>query len=409
MSWRIPLSDLDYGPEEETAVMEVLRSRWLSMGPKTEAMEAAFADYLEVRHTIAVSNCTAALELVLAEVLCPWTGTGSPNPIYQTLSSGFRPLVLVPDLTFVATANAPFNAGARVSTADCAPGSLFPGPQQWETAWETLGTKPAAVIAVHYAGFDSGVEELAQLCKEWGCPLIEDAAHAIGGKTATGRMLGSIGLAGCFSFFSNKNLSTGEGGLIATNDDHLARALRLRRSHGMTSLTWQRHQGKATGYDVLTAGHNLRVTELTAALALTQLEKLEHGNAARRRLWRRYVETFSAHGELRVPLAPTGSDPNELAQAACHIFPLLAPNPEVRDRIRSRLTAVGIQTSHHYPPIHEFEFWSHHMADAGTGKPRRPRVNSADITRREVTLPLYPSLSLADQDEVIRTVLEAVS
>jgi dTDP-4-amino-4,6-dideoxygalactose transaminase len=344
----------------------------------------------------------------MSEILCPWQPVDGET---EVMGGEKRPLVVVPDLTFVATANAPFTCGARVVTADCAPGSAFPGPREVREAIERAGGDlPAAIVVVHYAGFDAGAEAMALVADQLGCPLIEDAAHAIGGRTESGQALGTVGLAGCYSFFSNKNLSTGEGGLIATNDDQLAAALRLRRSHGMTSLTWQRHQGRASSYDVLTAGRNLRITEITAALARVQLSRLDSGNAARRRLWRRYAEAFSNHPRLSVPLGGLGESAATLENSACHIFPLLADSTLLRDQIRANLAEQRIQTSHHYPPIHSFEFWSRAMADSpasGDGA-CAPRPVSADFATRELTLPLHPRLTTEQQDTIIEAVLASI-
>jgi dTDP-4-amino-4,6-dideoxygalactose transaminase len=404
MTWKIPLFDLNYGSEEEAAVLEVLRSRWLSMGPKTQAMEETFAQALGVQHALAVTNCTAALELVFAEILCPFSHqeTSYPSPD----SAAQRPLIVVPDITFVATANAALMAGARVTTADAAPGSPFPGPEQYRQAVERVqDSPPAAIVAVHYAGFDCGIADLERLARQWGCALVEDTAHAIGAWDRKKiKPLGSWGIAGCFSFFSNKNLATGEGGLIATNHEKMARSLRLRRSHGMTSLTWQRHQGGISGYEVLTAGHNLRITEITAALALAQLKKLEPGNQRRRELWQHYSFALADHAQLEVPLSPWNSDPAELQTSACHIFPLLADNQDLRDHLRLALANAGIQTSHHYQAIHRFDFWQRAMADAPLNGPCAPRPNAASFADRQLTLPLYPGLTDENQNIIIETI-----
>lgn len=439
MAWRIPLSDLDYGREEEQAVLDVLRGRWLSMGPRTEAFEAACAARLGVKHALAVANGTCALELAYQQMLCPVGGeiSESDDDALHDVT-GPKPVVIVPAVTFVATANAALMAGADVRFADIA---SLDEPTVDETGWRAAltGVAPDATVIlapVHLAGFECDMTAARRVASDIGARVVEDAAHAIGGVAASGGALGAIGHAGCFSFFSNKNVATGEGGLLATDDDGLARGFRLLRSHGMTSLTWRRHAAKGHGYDVLTPGHNHRCTEITAALGLVQLGRLDAGNARRRHLWRLYREAFAAEPRLRVPFGATPSarttsdatNPAELRldRSACHIFPLLVESPALRDRVRDALNEAGIQTSHHYPAVHSLTAYRRHFqragrplavpdADAlGAGWPDPARSSAFPLpaavhwAAREITLPLHPNLKDVEAEETADIVLRIV-
>lgn len=386
--WRIPLSDLNYDEQEELAVLEVVRSRWLSMGPKTEQFESAAAAYLGARHAIAVTNCTCALELAYAAAFAK----AFPDNNLPRLP---LPGVIVPTMTFVATANAalmenlqPIFAGtpsAEVPLLDVADVKSL-------LAQSTSGI--VALTTVHYAGFDSESEAIRDLAHSHEIMFIEDAAHAIGGKSAAGQQLGTVGDIGCFSFFSNKNLATGEGGLVVTNDDDLARHMKLLRSHGMTRLTFERHSSRSHGYDVLMPGHNYRCTELMAALALEQLKKLDAGNARRRDLFRLYQDHLRHDDLVSIPMA---SDQEALERSACHILPLLCATSGIRDTIRAALDTAGIQTSHHYSPVHTLTYF----AQSDSARDKRPSLkNAEEFASRELTLPLHPLLKDVEVEEI---------
>ena len=223
MHWKVPLSDPDIGEEEINAARDVLESRWLTMGQITQQFEEAFADYIGVRHAVAVTNATAALHLA-------------------NLALGIGPgaEMIVPSLTFVATANVVRYTGAVPIFADITSENDFCiDPESIASA---IGPKTKAIAVMHYGGNLCDMPAIIDLAREHDLSVIEDAAHAPGAQL-NGNMAGAWGDVACFSFFSNKNLVTGEGGMIVTNRDDLAEHLRLLRSHGMTSLTWDRHQG----------------------------------------------------------------------------------------------------------------------------------------------------------------------
>ena len=242
MQWRIPLSDINFGPEEEQAVLEVIRSRWLTMGAVTQGFEQELAEYAGVKHAIAVTNATAALHLA-----CVAAGLGPGDE------------AILPSLTFVATANAVRYTGARPVFADVeGVDSLNISPAAIEAR---ITPRTRAILVVHYGGYACDMPAILEIARRHDLAVIEDAAHAIGSRL-DGRMLGTWGAIGCYSFFSNKNMTTGEGGMLVTDDDGLAEKLRVLRSHGMTSLTWDRHKGHAWSYDVVDLGYNYRIDEV---------------------------------------------------------------------------------------------------------------------------------------------------
>jgi dTDP-4-amino-4,6-dideoxygalactose transaminase len=377
--WKVPLADVQMGPEEMQAVKEVLQSGWLSMGPKTQEFEAAFADFLQCRHTFAVANGTAALHLA-----CEAVG----------LKEGDE--VLCPALTFVATANAILYTGARPVFVDIA------GPHDLNLSVEDAAAKVTgrtrAIMVVHYGGYPCDLDRIRELAQRHRLRVIEDCAHAPGAAYHSRdglQMAGTLGEVGCFSFFANKNLTTGEGGLVATNDAEMAERLRTLRSHGMTTLTWDRHRGHSFSYDVTARGYNYRLDELRAALGLVQLRRLAAGNAKRRELTRRYREALQPMSELELPFlnAPEGS--------SHHLFPVLLRDPRLRGDFMQHLAQDGIQTSVHYPPIPRFSFYQGLWP---AGHDHRLPVTEA-VADRLVTLPLFPGLTQAQLELVTASII----
>ncbi|HEY6071919.1 MAG TPA: DegT/DnrJ/EryC1/StrS family aminotransferase, partial [Anaerolineales bacterium] len=254
MDWRVPLADIDFDEEEAQAAADVVRSRWLSMGAVTQQFEEEFAAFIGSKYTLAVTNATAALHLA-----CLSAGLGPGDE------------VIVPSLTFVATANAIRYTGAVPVFADVESLDwLTISPASIEAC---ITGKTRAIMVMHYAGFACNMPAIMEIARRHGLVVLEDSAHAIGSRLE-GRGLGTWGAVGCYSFFSNKNMTTGEGGMLATDDPALAERLRLLRSHGMTTLSWDRHQGHASAYDVVDLGYNYRIDEIRSAIGRVQLRKL---------------------------------------------------------------------------------------------------------------------------------------
>jgi dTDP-4-amino-4,6-dideoxygalactose transaminase len=371
----VPLFDVRLREEEIEAVVEALRSGWLTMGPRTLEFEQAFAARLGARHAVALSSCTAALHLA-----------------YLAVGVGPGDEVIVPSYTFVATAAAVLYCGATPVFADVIGEddlSLDPADVR-----RCLSPRTKAVTCVHFAGYPAPVDRLAELCAAEGVALIEDAAHAPS-ATLHGRKLGTWGRVAAFSLYSNKILSVGEGGLLVTDDDDIAELARGLRSHAMSTGTWDRHNGKSDAYEVLDVGFNYRIDEPRSALAHARLGGLEADISSRRRLTRAYRDRLRGHPGLVVPYGD-----ESVEDACCYIMPLLLRDGTRRDQVREALRERhGIQTSVHYPPVHSFRGYRERCPDTSLPK-------SESIASREITVPLFAHMSDSQLDRVVRA-LEA--
>jgi dTDP-4-amino-4,6-dideoxygalactose transaminase len=375
--WKVPLSNIDIGAEEVESLTEVLRSRWLTMGPRTKQFEKAFAAALGAEHAIAVSSCTAALHLAYAAV-----GVGPGDE------------VIMPAMTFVATANAAVVCGATPVFADIISEdepTIDPGNIE-----RLITPRTRAITVVHYAGYSCQMDEIMAVAERNNLPVVEDCAHAplvsYGGKR-----LGTIGAVGCFSFFSNKNMTTGEGGMVTTADDQIGSRIRLLRSHGMTSGTWDRHNERPADYDVVQAGWNYRIDEIRSAIGLVQLRKLPSANAERGALTRLY------RGKLEQVRGAAIAFRDYDGESAHHILPLVAADTAVRKQIVTRLAEAGVQTSHHYPPVHLFKLYRERF---GCVQAHLPVTES--FAAREITLPLYTTMERGDIDYVASVIEDAL-
>jgi len=376
--WRVPLADPVVDDELVEAAREAVSSGWWSMGPRVNAFEEAFAESTGARHAIAVANGTAALHLALLAVEC---GPGDE--------------VILPSLNFVAAANAIRHTGATPVFCDVlGDADLNLDPEDIEAA-VTPATK--AILALHYGGFACDMDTVHGIASRHGLRVVEDAAHAPG-ATYHGAACGTLGEIGCFSFFSNKNLPVGEGGMIVTNDDDLAAQLRLLRSHGMTTLTWDRHRGHAHSYDVVAQGFNYRLDEVRAAMGIVQLGRLPEENAGRRMISAAYRERLDEQHGLTMPF----DDEEAQRSSSHHLAVVLLPAGAPRDEVRTALQDERIQTSVHYPPIHQFSLY----AELGA---RRPLPRTEGVAERLVTLPLYGHMGDEEVDAVVGTLLAALS
>jgi dTDP-4-amino-4,6-dideoxygalactose transaminase len=368
----VPLADVLVDDELRRAVDEVVDSGWWSMGPRVEEFEREFAGFVGVEHALAVANGTAALHLAL-------------------LASGVGPgdEVVLPSLNFVAAANSIAHTGATPVFCDIVGADdLNLDPADLEGV---IGPSTKAVVVLHYGGFPCDMEAVRNIAERHRLLVIEDAAHAPG-ATWRGERCGALGLLGCFSFFSNKNMPVGEGGMVTTDDDDLAERLRLLRSHGMTTLTWARHRGHASSYDVLLPGFNYRLDELRASMGLVQLRRLPSENAGRAQISARYREALHGRGGVTLPFGQL----EEGTTSAHHLAVALMPEGR-RDDIRAALAENRIQTSIHYPPIHLFS----HYSSNGVAR-ALPRTEA--VAERVVTLPLFAHM----QDEQVELVIDNV-
>jgi len=363
MQWKIPLADIDIGEEEINAVTRVLKSKWLTMNGVTQEFECNFAEKIGVKYAFAVTNCTAALHLANIAL-----GIGPGDD------------VICPALTFVATANAIRYTGANVIFADSiSQKDLTIDPASIQ---EKITDKTKAVAVVHYAGFPCRMEEIIQIAKKCNLKIIEDCAHAPLAwwqfKNGTKKFVGSIGDVGCFSFFGSKNMTTGEGGMVTTNNEKLAHKIALLRSHGMTTLTFDRHKGHANNYDVVMLGYNYRIDEIRSALGIAQLKNLERNNRKRREVYKWYVNALNCNDNVIIPFAD-----RSLEQATPHIMPIIVKKNYTQ--IKRKLRDSGIQTSKHYDLIPVFSLYK--------GNNFKSKI---ECIENILTLPMQPGIKKED-------------
>ncbi|MBP5374110.1 MAG: DegT/DnrJ/EryC1/StrS family aminotransferase [Bacteroidales bacterium] len=375
MAYTIPLFNLNFDEREARAAYDTIRSGWISTGPKNAELEQMFASMLGVKHAVSVTNCTDALHLGC--IIC-----------------GFGPgdEVLCPSLTFAASANCIAYTGATPVFCDIVgPEHINIDPEDIE---RKITPRTKGIVVVHMAGFPARMDRIMEIARAHGLKVIEDACHGPLSEYR-GRKLGSIGDCSAFSFFSNKNISTGEGGMFVTNDDETAAKARLLRSHGMSTMSYQRATGHATEYDITCLGYNYRMDDIRAAIAIEQLKKLPGDLEARIKVRARYLERLSEIDGITVPFA----DNREFVSNYIMPVVLNGGDREHRNAVRERIHAAGIQTSVHYPAIHRFSIYR----GQGAVLPR-----TEFVTDHEITLPMYAALTLEQVDFICDTLKRAL-
>lgn len=376
MAYDIPLFNLNFDEKEAKAAYETIKSGWISTGPKCAELEQMFVDMWKVKYAVSVTNCTDALHLC-----CLVCGVGPGDE------------VLCPSLTFAASANCIRYAGATPVFCDIVgPDHINIDPEDIK---KKISPKTKAIVVVHMAGYPAKMDEIMAIAKEHNLKVIEDACHGPLSEYK-GKKLGTIGDCAAFSFFSNKNISTGEGGMFISNNEELANRARLMRSHGMTTMSYQRASGHATAYDIVELGYNFRLDDIRASIAIEQLKKLPGDLEKRILVRKRYVENLSKIKGVVVPFA----DCTEFTSN--YIMPVVLTQgiKENRDAIREKIHAAGIQTSVHYPAIHKFSIYK----DYGAVLPQTEYV-----TDHEITLPMYAALTMEQVDFICETVNKAIN
>ncbi len=376
--WKIQLFELNYSDLEKKAVSDVLDSGWITMGENILNFEKKFGEMLgENIFCSAVSSGTAAMHLA-----------------FLALDIKKNDEIVIPALTFVSDANCVKLMNATPILADC------DSEDNWNVSANSIKKvitdKTKAVVVVHYAGYPCDMQPIVDLCKEKGIFLIEDCAHAPG-AFINDKAVGTWGDIGCFSFFTNKNLSVGEGGMTSTSNKNLAKRLASLRSHGMTSLTLDRHKGRSISYNVNEPGINYRMDEMRAAIGLVQLEKLNKANFLRKKLTDRYRKNFE-DTKIKIPFNNLLNIDGVLS--AFHILPILLPEGVNRNSVIEYCKQKGIQTSIHYPAFWEFTAYKNQFDKNKTPK-------ALNIIPRELTLPLYPNLTINEVDLVSSAILDA--
>jgi perosamine synthetase len=355
-----------YDEAEYEALRQPLETGWLGYGPIAREFEERFAKYIGVKHAIALNSCTAALHLALM------------------VSDVADSEVLTTSMTFVASNHAILLAGGKPVFCDIEADTLN---LDVEDVARRITPQTKAILAVHYGGHACDMEALLKLANKHNVPLIEDAAQACGGGYK-GQKLGSLGHIGCFSFESKKNLSTGDGGMLVTNDDAVADRVRKLRWMGISSDTWSRfnngHAGRAWEYDVEEVGFKYGMNDIAASLGMVQLGKLERGNALRLQIVQRYHEALASIDGIE-PLAL-----KEYGQSACYS---MVVRLDGREDLCDVLAARGIESAVHFYPNHLLPIYAAY------------RTEVLPVVEREwqriLTLPLAPHLRPEQQERVI--------
>lgn len=374
---QVPVMRPWFGPEEVAAVAAAVESGWVAQGPRVAAFEAAFSERVRADGSVAVSNCTTALHLGLV-----LAGVGPGDE------------VIVPSLSFIASTNAVRYVGATPVFADV---DLHTQNVTVETVAAVLTPRTRAVMGVHQAGIPLDLDPMRQWCDDRGLHLIEDAACAIG-ATYRGRPIGHGARYAAFSFHPRKLLTTGEGGMLATDDADLAARARRLREHGMNVSAADRHgSGRVVIESYDEVGFNYRMTDMQAALGLVQLGRLDAMVARRRELAARYQEAFAA-----IPGVVTAADP-DYGTTNYQSFWLLLPDdsPVGRTELLQLLLEDGISARR--------GIMAAHLEPAYAGHPHAPLPVTERLTERSVVLPLYHQLTAADQDHVVDVVLRSVA
>lgn len=384
---QVPFFRVDCGGNELRYVEEVLRSGWLTTARFAARLEEEFARKVGAKHAIAVNSCTSALHLAAEAV-----GVGP----------GDR--VLVPSLTFTATAEVVRYLGGEVvlCDVDSRTGLLTP-----EIVDRSIAAHPGlkAVMLVHFAGLAADLEAIAGICRARGIAVIEDAAHAFPTRYPGGRVSVGAGSSSfcCFSFYANKTMTTGEGGMLVTADDALAARARLMRLHGIDRDVWARFTDPRRGwmYDVVAPGFKYNMPDLNAAVGLAQLERADEFHLARVRLVGRYLERLASCPFLVMP-----SSPDDAREHAWHLFAVRLGEdaPIDRDGFIRALGEAGVGTSVHYRPLHRMKYWAERCGAEAESFP-----NAERWWNRTVSLPLFPGMSDEDHDHVCDTVLGLLS
>ena len=375
----LPFALPEIGDEEIAEVVDTLRSGWITTGPKAKRFEQAFVEFLgdPSLEAIAVNSATAGLHLAL-----------------EALGIGPGDEVITTTLTFTATAEVVRYLGADVVLVDVDPATLQIDPRAVEAA---ITPRTKAVIPVHYAGLAADMDAILGIARRHGLAVVEDAAHALP-ATCGGALVGTLASDACvFSFYANKTMTTGEGGMLVTRDAALAKRARVMRLHGMSRDAFDRYSAKVPSwaYEIVAPGFKYNLTDIAAALGLHQLKRLEGFAQRRAAIAARYDEAFA---DLPLVMPPRPA-PGERHAWHLYVVRLTDAAPFARDRFIERLFEEGIGCSVHFIPLHLHPYWR----DRHALRPQQfPHAQHA--YERMLTLPLYTRMSDADVERVIDTV-----
>ncbi|MEC2197095.1 DegT/DnrJ/EryC1/StrS family aminotransferase [Bacillus subtilis] len=369
------------GKEEIQEVTETLESGWLSKGPKVQQFEKEFAAFVGAKHAVAVNSCTAALFLALKA-----KGIGPGDE------------VITSPLTFSSTANTIIHTGATPVFADIDENTLNIDPVNLEAA---VTPRTKAVVPVHFGGQSCDMDAILAIAQNHGLFVLEDAAHAVY-TTYKQRMIGSIGDATAFSFYATKNLATGEGGMLTTDDEELADKIRVLSLHGMSKAAWNRYSSNGSWYyEVESPGYKMNMFDLQAALGLHQLKRLDDMQKRREEIAGRYQTAFQQISGLITPFV------HDDGRHAWHLYVLQVDEKKAGVTRSEMITALkdeyNIGTSVHFIPVHIHPYYQKQFGYKEADFP-----NAMNYYKRTLSLPLYPSMSDDDVDDVIEAVRDIV-
>ncbi len=374
MRKNIPLFDTFLDETEAAAADEVIKSGWLSQGPKVAEFEQRFSEYVGAEYAVAVNSCTAALHLAL---------------VAAGVSDGDE--VITTPLTFVATINSILYRRARPVFADIDPRTFN---IDCDSIRKKVTARTRAIIPVHYAGLPADMEQINEIAEKHNLVVVEDAAHAVGAQYR-GKMVGSLGDYVCFSFYANKNITTGEGGMITLDDEDKAGELRGLRSHGMTTSAFQRDRDYQWDYEISGIGYNYRMSEIEAAIGIAQMSKL--GYIIERRNRNAGILSDRLGGRVQVGTQFVPPD----VKSACYFYPIVTKGVS-RDTILALLRKSGIMAAVHYRPIYLFRA---HGNMLGLSEGHCPVCE--DIYSRLISIPCHQGLDEDDMAYIANKVIES--
>ena len=372
----LPFAKPWIGKEEIQAVSEVLQSGWLTTGPKTKQLEEEFARYIGTKYAVAVNSCTAALHLSLVAL-------------------GIKPgdEVIVPSYTFAATANVIVHCGAKPVFAEIHEEDFGLDP---EDVKKKMSEKTRAIIPVHYGGQACDIGAIQEIAEKNNVHVIEDCAHSIG-ATYKGKKTGTFGKTAAFSFYATKNMTTAEGGMITTNDAELADKLEVLRLHGMSREAWKRYgEGGSWQYEIVEAGYKYNLSDLQAAMGLLQLKKVDISNEKRGEIAEFFSKELKDSEALILPQEIRGR------KHIWHLYPVRLRLDKLRiDRARfiEALAKENIGTSVHFIPLHLQPYYQKTF-----GYTRGMLPVTEKVYKEEVSLPIYPSMTRKDREDVVHAV-----
>jgi len=376
----LPFSRALIEEDEINAAVEVLRSGWLTTGPRVREFEAAFAKYIGSEHAVALSSCTAALNLALAAI-----GIGETDQ------------VIIPTMTFASTAEVVLYFNAQPILVDCAPGSFHIDPQQIERA---ITSRTKAIIPVHYAGRACDMDAILDIAQRHGLKVIDDAAHALPARYH-GKMVGTLADISCFSFYATKTMTTGEGGMITTANQEYAERIRMLSLHGISKDAWKRYTAEGSWrYDILEMGYKYNLTDLQATIGIVQLAKCDRMCARRSALAERYNEALRDVEAFKLPAVPEGRS------HAWHLYVIEVNSAGLRidrDRVIEELKLRAIGTSVHFIPLHL------HTLYQRLGYQRGQFPNAEARFQGAISLPLFAAMRDEESDRVVEALHDIAS